>query len=123
MKKCKKVQSVCVQTKPLGDITCALTVILSANQRQILARRTEVGGQYCLRHIGPEVHLNTNKQSPGYTLHIVHWPLTSSRRRSPGCLQTRTVSLAQEAESSLWPETRGEEELTSAGLQIKNNNE
>ena len=59
-----KVQSVCVQSKPLGDITCALTVILSANQRQILARRTETGGQYCLGNIGPEVHLNTNyKQS------------------------------------------------------------
>ena len=69
-----KVQSVCVQSKPLGDITCALTVILSANQRQILARRTEVGGQYCLRHIGPEVHLNTNKQSPGYTLCTGHSP-------------------------------------------------
>ena len=55
-----KVPSVSVQSKPLGDITCALTVILSANQRQILARRTEVGGQYCLRNIGPEVHLNTN---------------------------------------------------------------
>ena len=65
----------CVQSKPLGDITCALTVILSANQRQILVRRTEVGGQDCLRHIGPEVHLNTNKQSaPGYTLCTGHSP-------------------------------------------------
>ena len=51
------------------------------------------------------------------------WSLTRSRRRPPGCLHTSTVSLTQEAESSLRPETRGEEELTSAGLQIKNNNE
>ena len=60
-----KVQSVfAFKVKPLSDITCALTVILSANQRQILARRTETGGQYCLGNIGPEVHLNTNdKQS------------------------------------------------------------
>ena len=48
-------------------------MILSANQRQILARRTKVGGQYCLRHIGPEVHLNTNyKQSASHCSGVTH---------------------------------------------------
>lgn len=84
------------------------------------------------------IQITSSKQRPaltpgGYmTIWLIWWhydmtwwqddpshSLTRSRRRPPLWTMTRTESVAQEAESSLWPESRGEEETRSALLQIK----